>query len=202
MTRVLLVRHATNDTLGRLLAGWTPGIHLNEEGRVQAERLARSLAAAPLVAVYSSPLERALETARPIAAAHGLDPVACDALGEIRFGEWTGRTFDELERDERWRRFNAFRAGTRAPGGEHTLEVQARVVTWLEGIRDRHPGPDAVAAVTHGDVVKAALFHYGGVSVDQVQRWEVSPASVSTLELDGWGARLVSVNDTCGAAGP
>ena len=202
MTRVLLVRHATNDTVGRLVAGWTPGVHLNEEGRVQAERLARRLAGEPLRAVYASPLERTLETARPIAAAHGLEPVACDALGEIRFGEWTGRTFEELEKDERWRRFNTFRSGTRPPGGEHMLEVQARVVSWLEGVRDRHAGREAVAAVTHGDVVKAAVFHYGGVSLDQVHRWDIAPASVSTLELEASGARLVSVNDTCGTAGP
>jgi broad specificity phosphatase PhoE len=201
VTRVLLVRHATNDTVGRLVAGWTPGVHLNEEGRAQAERLARRLSAEPLRAVYTSPLERAVETAGPIAAAHGLEPSVCDALGEIRFGEWTGLSFEALEQDERWRRFNLFRGGTRAPGGEHMLEVQARVVAWLEGVRDRHPGPETVAAVTHGDVVKAALFHYGGVSFDQIHRWEISPASVSTLELDAWGARLVSVNDTCGAAG-
>lgn len=77
----------------------------------------------------------------------------------------------------------------------------ARVVAWLEGARDRHCGPEIVAAVTHGDVVKAALFHYGGVSFDEMHRWEISPASVSVLELDVEGARLVSVNDAS-AAGP
>jgi len=153
VTRVLLVRHATNDTVGRLVAGWTPGVHLNEEGRGQAERLARRLAGERLRAVYASSLERTLETARPIAAAH-------------------------------------------------RLEVQARVVSWLEGVRDRHAGREAVAAVTHGDVVKAAVFHCGGVSLDQVHRWDIAPAFVSTLELEASGARLVSVNDTGGTAGP
>jgi probable phosphoglycerate mutase len=199
VTRVLLVRHATNDSVGRWLAGWTPGVRLNDEGRAQAERLAARLAREPLRAVYASPLERAQDTARPIAVAHGLPVVACQELGELRLGEWTGKTFAELEGDERWRRFNAYRAGTRAPGGEHMLEVQARVVGWLEAARERHPA-EAIAAVSHADVIKAALFHYGGVSLEHVHRWEISPASVTTLDLDAWGARLVSVNDTRGAS--
>jgi probable phosphoglycerate mutase len=196
MTRVLLVRHATHDLLGRVLAGWKPGVHLNDEGRAQAERLARRLERAPIAAVYTSPLERARETAEPLAAALGLEASVADALGEVRLGQWTGRAFDELRPDERWRRFNAFRAGTRAPDGEHMLEVQQRVVLWLEQMRERHPGVQ-VAAVSHGDVIKAALFHYGGISLDHVLRFEIAPASVTTLELGHEHARILGVSDNC-----
>jgi probable phosphoglycerate mutase len=196
VTRVLLVRHAAHDLLGRVLVGWKPGVHLNDEGRAQAERLARRLEHAPIAAVYTSPLERAKETAVPLAAALGVEVSEAEALGEVRLGEWTGRALDELRPDERWRRFNAFRAGTRPPGGEHMLEVQQRVVAWLEQVRERHPGVQ-VAAVSHADVVKAALFHYGGISLDHALRFEIAPASVTTLEIGLEHARILGVSDTC-----
>jgi probable phosphoglycerate mutase len=191
-TRVLLVRHAATEALGRRLSGWTPAVHLDAEGRGQAEALAAALAGTRLAAVYSSPLERAVETAAAFAARHGLEPTTVPELGEFQLGEWTGRSFEELERDERWRRFNAFRGGSRAPGGEHMLEVQARLVLWLERARERHRAA-TFAAVSHADPIRAALFHYGGISLDLVQRWQIAPASVTTLEFDDWSVRVLSV---------
>ena len=94
---LLLIRHATNDWVGERLAGWTPEVHLNQEGRAQAASLARRLVDVPLAAIYSSPLERTLETAQPLAEAHGLTVQVCEGVGETRYGQWTGRKLEDLK---------------------------------------------------------------------------------------------------------
>ncbi len=193
--RLLLIRHGTTDDVGRLLTGWAPGVHLNAEGRAQAERAAERLARVPLRAIYTSPVDRARETAEAIAAPHGLQPVTREALGEVRLGTWTGRSFESLRGDVEWDRFNTFRAGSRPPGGEWMLDVQARVVAEIQRLLEAH-GEDTVAAVSHGDPIKAALFHFGGVSLALMLRWQLAPASVSVLELSASGASIVTVNDT------
>lgn len=194
MTTFLLIRHATCPPVGRALAGRAPGVHLDEAGRGQAARLAERLAAVPVAALYSSPLERARETAAPLAARLGL-PV-CDAPGamEIDFGEWTGRTLDELACDPRWGPFNAFRGGTRIPGGELLIEAQARIVAELERLRARHPEA-VVAVVSHADVIRAALCHYAGIPLDLMLRIEIACASVSVVEVTPHGARILRLND-------
>jgi broad specificity phosphatase PhoE len=118
MTTFYLVRHALVDTVGRSLAGRASGLSLNETGRGQAERLADWFTREPVRRIYSSPLERTQETARPIAHRLGLEPETAEELIELDFGDWTGRTLDELESDTRWRRFNAFRSGVGIPNGE------------------------------------------------------------------------------------
>src|SRR4051812_38596523 len=123
MTTFFLVRHASVDAIGQFLAGRAPGIHLNEEGRRQVNRLAREFTGRRFDAVYSSPMERALETAaafRSCANAFDIAP----QISEIDFGDWTGKSFAHLDQDEHWRRFNAERAATRIPGGELMCEVQ------------------------------------------------------------------------------
>lgn len=172
-------------------------MRLNEEGRAQAEGLAARLSSAPLRAVYSSPLERALETAAPLARALGLEVRVSGALNELDFGEWTGRTFSELEREPGWRRFNSFRSGTRIPGGELMAEAQARFVAEMGRLRERHAG-EALALVSHADPIRAAVAHYAGIPLDLFLRVEVSPASVSVVEVGEYGPRIISVNDTGG----
>jgi probable phosphoglycerate mutase len=195
VTRLLLIRHAHHDYIGRAIAGRLPGITLSERGKREAASLPGRLADAGIAAVYSSPLERALETAAPIAARLGLLVEIREALGEIGFGEWTGRTMAELERDPLWRKFNAYRSGTRAPGGETMLETQARVAAELDRIRGAHPDA-AVAVVSHGDVIRAAILHYAGIPLDLFQRIEIYPASVSVIELDDHAPRIVTLNVT------
>ena len=195
MTTFLLIRHAACDPVGQSIAGWEPGIHLNEQGRAQGERLAARLAGAPIAAVYTSPLERARETAAPIAARLGLEVEVDVGLGEVQFGEWTGRTLEELSAVPEWRRFNSFRSGTRVPGGELLLEVQARAVAVLDRLRMRHSG-ETVALVSHGDVLKAVLGYYAGIPIDLLERLEIDPASVSVVAVHDWGARLLRLNDT------
>ena len=196
MTTFFLIRHAMTDAVsGRWIAGRRPGLRLNAEGRAQADALAARLAPAGIAALYSGPLERARETAEPLARALNLEARTLDAFDELHFGDWTGRTFDELESEAAWRRFNSFRGGTRPPGGELMLEAQARAVAALARLRDRHAG-ERVAVVSHGDIVKAALAHYAGIHLDLFQRVEISPASVSLLELGDDGPRILLVNGT------
>jgi probable phosphoglycerate mutase len=192
---ILLIRHGLNDYVGHALAGRAAGVHLNAQGLEQAERLATRLASLPLSAVYSSPLERAVETATPIAAARSLELRRCDAATEIDFGAWTGRRMDQLEADPLWNRFNTARSTTRPPGGELMSEAQTRMVAAIEELRGAHAG-DTVVLVSHADVIRAALAHYGGVPLDTIGRFDIRPVSVSALRL--WEARtlILCVNET------
>lgn len=195
MTEFLLIRHGDNDFLGHTLAGWMPGIHLNENGRAQAEWIADRLLHVPIRAIYSSPLERARETAEPLARRLGLEIRISDALGEVHLGEWTGRAFDELRNDPQWRRFNSFRSGARIPGGETMIEFQQRMLAAMEAIRREHP-EGTVAVVSHGDPIRAVLCHYLGMPLDLIHRLEIEPASVSVIRLgDDW-AQVLRINVT------
>jgi len=195
MTTLLLVRHALCDPVGTAIAGRATGVMLNAAGETQAARLGSRLRALPIEAVYSSPLERARQTAAPIAAARHVEVELLEGVGEIDFGEWTGRTLVELDGGIGWRRFNSFRSGTRVPGGELIVEVQARAVAALGALRERHPD-GVVAVVSHGDVIKAALAYYLGMPLDLMQRLDIDPASTSTLVLDADGVRVLRLNDT------
>jgi probable phosphoglycerate mutase len=147
-TTFLLIRHATNDFLGRALAGRLPGVRLNAAGREQAERLAERLAGQRIDRIYSSPLERAQETAQPLARRLGQEVRTAAEVTEIDFGEWAGRTLAELASVPLWHQFNTYRSGKRAPGGERMLDVQARFVTFLQRVNGEAAG-QTVAVVTH-----------------------------------------------------
>lgn len=197
MTLVVhLVRHAAHGLLGRTLTGRMPGVSLSPQGREQAGRLAARLAREPIRAVLTSPLERARETALPIAGALGLDALVEPALDEIDFGAWTGLSFDALEDDSLWRRWNAARGLARPPGGETMLAVQERMTGLLDGLLARHGG-ERVALVSHCDVIRATLLHVLGLPLDRYDRIVVDPASVSTVEIGAWGARVLSINEAC-----
>lgn len=193
-TTVFLVRHGSHDRLGKVLCGRMSGVSLSGEGRREADALARRLAAEALTAVYTSPLARAVETARPIADAAGLEPVADDDLLEIDFGAWTGQGFEALASDPAWGLWNHARSLARPPGGESMVELQARLKRWLERARARHSG-ERIAAVTHSDVIKALAAHALGFSLDQHERLEVSPASISVLVAGDWGIKVLSLNE-------
>jgi probable phosphomutase (TIGR03848 family) len=193
--RLYLVRHALCDGVGSILLGRQPGVSLNEEGREQAALLADRLREERLHAVYSSPLERARETAEAIAASHQLPVCIEPALNEIDFGEWTGRNISDLQEHPRWRAFNERRSATRVPGGELMLEVQVRMVAAIDSLRERHPH-GTVLAVSHGDVIKSALAHYLRISLDHILCFDVDPASVSTLEVGTSGTRVIRLNDS------
>ncbi len=200
MCTFLLIRHATHDYMARGIAGWLPGVHINERGREEAACLAEALAGAGIQALYGSPLDRTMDTAGYIARRLGLSIHVEESFAEVRFGEWTGMSYEELDRDPRWGFFNSFRSGTRAPGGESMLDVQARVIAGMEGIRRERPG-ERVAVVSHGDVIKAAVMYWLGMPLDLVERFEIGPASVSVVRLEDRGARVLRLNAAPPGAG-
>jgi probable phosphoglycerate mutase len=192
MTTLLLIRHGMTDAVGRRLTGRLPGVPL---GRKQVLALAERLRSLPLAAIYASPLERTMETARAVAEPHGLEVIPDEAVIESDFGELSGRTMTELESVPEWKRFNTHRSGTRVPGGEHMLEVQARVTSALLRIRDAHP-ERVVAVVSHADPLRGALCALAGISIDLMQRIELSPAGVSVVWLTRDAVSVRSINDT------
>ncbi len=195
MTNLLLIRHGLNDWTGKRLPGWTPGIHLNDQGRAQAAALARRLAGVPLAAIYSSPLERTLETAHPLAEAHGLTVQVREGLGEVHPGDWTGRLLEELQGDELWSVMQAYPGGARFPGGESLRQAQARMVAELDAIREAHIG-QTVAVVSHADPIKMAVAHYIGLPLDLFHRLTIAPASVTAMTFTRLGPRLLGLNLT------
>jgi probable phosphoglycerate mutase len=194
VTTVLLIRHADYELVGKALAGRTPGLHLDERGRIQADRLANRLDGVPLSAIYSSPLERARETALPVSEKFKIPILIRDALNEIDFGAWTGSPIGGMRGSE-WDAFNRLRSTARIPSGELMLEVQARLVNEINGLCARHP-QGVLALVSHGDVIRAGIAHFAGIPLDLFQRIEISTASVSKIEFHDHGPKIVSVNET------
>jgi len=158
-----------------------------------ADALAERLSREAIALVQASPLERTMETAERIAAANGCTAEPAEPLIEIDFGAWTGRSFAELDDDPEWQSWNERRADGCCPGGERMAEAQARFVDHLFASAARHPGP--IAMVTHCDIIRAGVAHVLGVSLDAIHRFEVAPASISTIAIDGGGARLVQLNE-------
>jgi probable phosphomutase (TIGR03848 family) len=200
MAHLLLVRHARNDWVGKRLPGQTPGILLNDEGHAEARALAERLKDYPLDAVYSSSLERAMQTAGYLAEPRGLEVVAVAGLKDLDTGEFTGRDLAEAAKDPLWAVIKASPSIGRFPGGESLHDMQVRSVRAVEEIRLRHEG-GAAAVVAHADVVKAVVAYYLGLPLDLFQRLDVATASVTVLSFGAFGARLQALNLT-GAVPP
>jgi probable phosphomutase (TIGR03848 family) len=195
MTQILLIRHAVNDVMkAQKLAGWMPDVHINEEGRQQAQAVAERLREMPITAIYSSPLDRTRETAEPLAQALGLEVQIREDIGEVQYGDWTGKSLEELSKLDVWKVVQLYPSGMRFPGGETIREMQARIVNQLESIAADHPR-EIVAVFSHADVIKAALAHYLGVHLDLFQRIVVNPTSVSVLRLTPYGPQVLRIND-------
>lgn len=195
MTQLYLIRHAKNDWVGDRLAGSTPGVRLNEDGRTQAAALAARLAALPFDAVYASPLERAQETAAYVARPHRLEVRTLPGVAEIDFGDWTGESLETLRKDPLWAGVQFYPSGTRFPGGETMREAQSRALAALAEVGDAHP-KGVVAVVSHADVIRLLLAHYLGVHIDGFQRLVVDTASLSVVQLHAQRPYVLRVNDT------
>lgn len=219
----LLIRHGTNDYVktGRL-PGQAPNIHLNEEGRTQVQALAKLLEKHPIAAVYSSHLERAIETAFAVATPRGLPIVIRPALADTNGGDFTGRIIKELgespETKDAWKTIVEKPSEGRLPNGESLLEMQARVVAEMERLRAAHPDPEPpndeashasnteaqkvierkppvmIAVVMHNDPIKAIVAHYLGMPFDNFQRISAAPASVTTIMVIKEHVMLVHLN--------
>ena len=193
-TLLLLVRHGETPTTGMVLPGRAPGLHLSERGRGQAERLAERLAGLPVSALYSSPLERACETAEPTAARTGLEVRRDAGLLECDFGDWTGAAIADLAALPEWRTVQGSPSTFRFPSGESFPEMQDRMVGALEALCTAHPG-DVVVCFSHADTIKAAVAHALGTPLDLFQRIVISPGSVSAVSfVDGQASSVLMVN--------
>lgn len=195
MPIILLIRHGENDYVKKArMAGRLPGVHLNKTGKQQALALAEKLADAPIKAIYSSPLERALETAEPIAKALNQEIIIRDGLIETDIGDWAGRTLKSVRRLKAWRAVQTAPSLFRFPGGESFAEIQHRICREIEAICAGHEDKDIVACVSHADPIKLATAYYVGMPLDNFQRLMVSPASITTLHIGETSSHLVSLN--------
>lgn len=195
-TLVLLVRHGQTPTTGTTLPGRAPGLHLADQGHQQAARAAERIAELPSVdAVYASPLERARETAAPIAKVVGQRVKVERGLLEADFGEWTGRNLKELMKLPEWATVQRAPSSFRFPGGESFSEMQHRITSTLERLAERHRG-GTVVCVSHADPIKAAVAHALGTHLDLFQRIVISTCSISALALTTSGPIVLSVNST------
>jgi probable phosphoglycerate mutase len=196
MAVILLVRHATTAATGKRLGGWTPGIHLDANGRAQAEATAGRLASANVSAVYASPLERTQDTAKTIAQACGLRVRTRRGLGEVDYGDWTDKPLGQLRRRKLWPVIQQTPSRVTFPGGESIRGAQARAVDAVEELAEEH-ADDVVVAVSHADIIKAVAAHFLGMPLDTFQRLHVQPASITTIMLrDGHPPMVATVNDT------
>lgn len=195
MPIVLLIRHGENEYVkkGRL-AGRLPGVHLNEKGLAQAEAVAEKLKGAPLKAVYSSPMERAMETAAPIAAACDLEVIPRSGLLETDFGDWQNKTLKSLRRRKLWKIVQGAPSRMRFPGGESFAECQLRIINEIEDLCAQHKPKDLLACVFHSDPIKLAVAYYLGMPLDNFQRLFISPASITAVHISEAGAGLVAMN--------
>lgn len=195
MTLLLLIRHGENEfTKKGKLAGHLPEVHLNERGQKQAQALGEAFQGVPLTAIYSSPLERAMETAAPIAAAARLEVKVEAGLIETNVGQWQGRSLAVLRLSKLWKVVQGAPSRARFPQGESFHECQARIVAALEAILARHKPKDVVACVFHADPIKLAVSHFIGQPLDHFQRLGCDTASVTALHVSPSGAALIKLN--------
>lgn len=200
MTTVVLVRHGLTHLTGPVLAGWTPGLHLDDRGRKQAAAVAERLRPLPLTAVVSSPLDRCLDTAAAVLDGREQELQVDDRLGECRYGDWTGRPLKELAKDPLWKVVQAHPSAAVFPGpeGEALRDTQARAVA---AVRDWNArlGPDATwLACSHGDVIKAIVADAMGLHLDSFQRIAIDPCSVTVIRYTELRPFVLRVNDTGG----
>jgi probable phosphomutase (TIGR03848 family) len=195
MTTFFLIRHGDNDYLRKnILPGRLPGVHLNEHGQQQAADLARTLCLLPLKAIYSSPLERAIETATPLANLQKLEIKIIPDLADTDVGNWAGRSWKALGRTKVWKVIQQTPSQFRFPDGESFGEAQARVVAALHSIAAAHEKDDLVAVIFHADPIKLALAHYLGMPLDHFQRLAAHTGSVAIVRSDGESVRVMAMN--------
>lgn len=193
MTTLYLIRHAHCDHVGQRVVGRLPGIRLSAQGEREACELADRLASVDFAEIYSSPLERAMQTAELLARPRGLTVTTEPGLIELDYGDWTGLTLDEVRARPEWAGYTAARSRSVVPNGEGLAAVQARAVEAVVGIAARHPR-ETVAAVSHGDVIRAIVAEVACIPLDAIDRFELPPASVTVIEMgDGW-RRLRALN--------
>ncbi len=197
MTEFLLVRHGANEyTRTNRLAGWTPEVHLNDFGKLQAQAAGQHLAARKIDVAYASPLERTVETAQAILAHYPHLTLATDPdIGEVRYGEWQGQELGKLSGQRLWRHVQLEPSRVTFPGGEAMRDAQIRAVNAIERMRERHPR-QTVLVVSHSDIIRMVVAHYLGMHLDHFQRINIAPCSLSVIQMSSGRPFVELVNET------
>jgi probable phosphomutase (TIGR03848 family) len=190
-----LVRHAVTSHTGGKLSGRMRGIDLTDLGREQAATTATRLAKVNIAKIYSSPIERTMQTAEAIAAHHDLVVHECEGVIEAEYGDWTDCELKDLAKTDEWKVVQAAPSRARFPGGESITEMQARMVAALNDLVAMHSN-QTIVVVSHADPIKSAIAHFTGVHLDLFQRIHVSPASVTAFEFHPYGVMMLKCNDT------
>jgi probable phosphomutase (TIGR03848 family) len=192
----LLIRHGETDYNKKMhIAGRMPNVHLTRKGRQQAQLLAEKLAAAPIKAIYSSPLERTLETAEPLAKALNMEVIPISGLLETDCGEWQGQSVKKLRRLKIWQSVQQHPALFHFPGGESIAECQHRMVQVIESERQKYSEHDLLACFSHADPIKQVVAYYLGLPLDNFQRLSIDVASITALMITDSGSRLIMLNN-------
>ena len=195
MPLFLFIRHGENDyTKKNKLAGRLPKVHLNDYGMKQAQALSEALKETPITAIYSSPLERAMETATPIAKSIGLTIQKEKGLLETNVGSWQGKSLKRLYLHKHWKVIQRAPSRAQFPNGETFYECQNRIVATIDAISSKHKPKDIVACVFHADPIKLAVAHYIGLPLDHFQRLGCDTGSVSAVYIGEMGANLMKLN--------
>jgi probable phosphomutase (TIGR03848 family) len=200
VTTVLLIRHGRTAANGSgILAGWTPGVTLDDKGREQAQALSQRMGSVPLTAVVSSPLERCQETAAAIL--DGRDAIALhtdDRVGEAKYGDWTGKPLKTLTKDPLWKIVQQHPSAVQFPGGESLRDMQARAVDAVREWNTKLGDHAIYAIVSHGDVIKSVVADALGAHLDEFQRIVIDPCSVSIVTYTTTRPFVLRVNDSGG----
>jgi len=181
MTSILLIRHGLNDWVGKRLAGRTPNVHLNQTGAQQALTIATILKDLPIKAIYSSPLERALETAQPLAQSKSIPIIQIEDLQEIDFGDWQGKSIKQLRRLKLWKYVRLEPEKVRFPSGESFEEAQNRLTSAVNNIISSHKENEMVVCFSHSDSIRLILLHFLGLPLQKLQKISIDTASISVL---------------------
>lgn len=195
MTTLVLVRHGLTRLTGPVLAGWTPGVDLDERGQAQAAAVAGRLRAVPLAAIVSSPLERCAQTAAAIAAGRDVEVAVDERVGEARYGDWTGAELKRLAKDPLWRVVQAHPSAVTFPAGESLRATSARAVDAVREWNTTLGDAATYAVVSHADVIKALVADALGLHLDLFQRVQVDPCSVTVIRYTALRPFLVRLND-------
>ena len=196
MPLLLLIRHGENEYVktGKM-AGRLPGVHLNDRGQKQAQALGEALKDIPIKAIYSSPLERAMETAEPIASARKMQIIQEHDLIESNIGKWQGKSIKALRLTKIWKIVQNTPSRFRFPDGESFPEMQTRIASALERIIEKHNKPqDIVVVVFHADPIKLAVSHFLGLPLDNFQRLSCDTGSLTAIYASESGSNLVKLN--------
>ena len=194
MISLYLIRHGDSTAIGKFLSGRAAGVTLTPKGITEVQALANLLSDFRLDAIYSSPMERTVDTARAIRHLCSNEIQVEPAINEVDFGEWTGLTFDQLHHNPDWKQWFTTRSSAYAPGGETMKGVQDRMVKFLQSLENKHPDGH-VAVVSHGDVIRAALCHFFQTSLDAIDHFDIDTASVTLVEVgrDFWRVRYLNL---------